>query len=80
MEALSGPGRVNILVGDGRSDFCVATRADLTFAKSALLHFCRVEKIPHIAHSAFGDIVHWLKKQGGQRVESHDKGRLSVVA
>jgi len=80
MEALSGPGRVNILVGDGRSDFCVATRADLTFAKSALLDFCRVEKIPHIAHSAFGDIVRWLKKQGGPRVESHDKGRLSVAA
>jgi 2-hydroxy-3-keto-5-methylthiopentenyl-1-phosphate phosphatase len=80
MEELSGPGRVNILVGDGRSDFCVATRADLTFAKSALLDFCRIEKIPHIEHSEFGDIVDWLRNQPGQRVVSRDKGRLSVVA
>ena len=80
MEALSGPGRINILVGDGRSDFCVATRAELTFAKSALLDFCRVEKIPHIAHSEFGEIVDWLRNQPRQRVVPRNKGCLSVVA
>ncbi len=73
MEELSGPGRVNILVGDGRSDFCVASRADLTFAKSALLDFCRVEKIPHRQHNAFGEIVDWLRNQRGQGVASHDE-------
>lgn len=80
MEELSGPGRVNILVGDGRSDFCVATRADLTFAKSALLDFCRAEKIPHIEHSEFEDVVDWLRNQEGQRVTSRDKALPSVVA
>ena len=80
MEELSGPGRVNILVGDGRSDFCVATRADLTFAKSALLDFCRAEKIPHIEHSKFEDVVDWLRNQEGQRVTSRDKALPSVVA
>jgi len=63
MEKLSSPLNINILVGDGRSDFCIAHKADLTFAKSALLEFCRVEKIPHIEHSEFRDVMEWLKNQ-----------------
>ena len=66
MEELSSPEGTNILVGDGRSDFCVARKADLTFAKSDLLDFCRVEKIPHIEHREFGDIMVWLRNQIGQ--------------
>jgi 2-hydroxy-3-keto-5-methylthiopentenyl-1-phosphate phosphatase len=66
MAGLSHPESLNILVGDGRSDFCIATRADLTFAKSALLDFCRDEKIPHIEHREFGDIVRWLRNQRRQ--------------
>jgi 2,3-diketo-5-methylthio-1-phosphopentane phosphatase len=66
MEELSIPGDVKILVGDGRSDFCLAGKADLTFAKSDLLDFCRVEKIFHIEHREFGNIIAWLKNQIGQ--------------
>jgi 2,3-diketo-5-methylthio-1-phosphopentane phosphatase len=66
MEELSLPQGINILVGDGRSDFCVARKADLTFAKSALLDFCRVEKIPHIEHREFRDVIEWLGNQTGQ--------------
>jgi 2-hydroxy-3-keto-5-methylthiopentenyl-1-phosphate phosphatase len=66
MEELSSPSSINILVGDGRSDFCIAEKADLTFAKSELLDFCRVEKIPHIDHGEFGDIIKWLGSQRGQ--------------
>jgi 2-hydroxy-3-keto-5-methylthiopentenyl-1-phosphate phosphatase len=66
MEELSGPDKINILVGDGRSDFCIAAKADLTFAKSALLDFCRSEKIPHIEYREFGDITGWLRNQTGQ--------------
>lgn len=66
MEELSNPLSINILVGDGRSDFCIAHKADLTFAKSALLGFCRVEKISHIKHREFKDITEWLKNQIGQ--------------
>lgn len=80
MKELSRPGRVNILVGDGRSDFCVATRADLTFAKSALLDFCRTEKIPHREHRTFGEIVGWLRNLRGQRVASYHKALPSVAA
>jgi len=67
MEEHATPGGINILVGDGRSDFCIARKADLTFAKSALLEFCRAEKIPHIEHREFGDIIEWLGKQTGPR-------------
>jgi 2-hydroxy-3-keto-5-methylthiopentenyl-1-phosphate phosphatase len=66
MEELSSPEGTNILVGDGRSDFCIAGKADLTFAKSDLLDFCRVEKIPHGEHREFGDIIAWLRNQIGQ--------------
>ncbi len=66
MEELSSPEGINILVGDGRSDFCIARKATLTFAKSSLLDFCRTEKIPHMEHREFGDITEWLKDQMGQ--------------
>jgi 2-hydroxy-3-keto-5-methylthiopentenyl-1-phosphate phosphatase len=66
MEELSSPSSINLLVGDGRSDFCIARRADLTFAKSDLLDFCRIEKIPHIDHGGFGDIIKWLENKRGQ--------------
>jgi 2-hydroxy-3-keto-5-methylthiopentenyl-1-phosphate phosphatase len=66
MEELSSPSSINILVGDGRSDFCIARKADLTFAKSDLIDFCRVKKIPYIDHTEFGDIIEWLENQMGQ--------------
>ena len=50
-----------LLVGDGASDFCAATRADLTFAKSRLLDHCAVLGIPHRPiRDFFGDaLVAW---------------------
>jgi 2-hydroxy-3-keto-5-methylthiopentenyl-1-phosphate phosphatase len=66
MKELSNPLGFNILVGDGRSDFCIAGKADLTFAKSALLNYCRSEKILHIEHREFRDITGWLRNQAGQ--------------
>jgi 2-hydroxy-3-keto-5-methylthiopentenyl-1-phosphate phosphatase len=46
------PRQLRIVVGDGRSDFCVAGRADLVLAKGALVHHCRAASLPY---SAFGD-------------------------
>jgi 2-hydroxy-3-keto-5-methylthiopentenyl-1-phosphate phosphatase len=66
MEGLSSPEGINILVGDGRSDFCVAAKANLTFAKSTLLQFCRDEKISYIEHREFKDIREWLMNQKEQ--------------
>jgi 2,3-diketo-5-methylthio-1-phosphopentane phosphatase len=65
MERLSGRGDMRILVGDGRSDFCPAGKADLTFAKSELLDFCKAEEVRHISYREFGDVLEWLEDQLG---------------
>jgi 2,3-diketo-5-methylthio-1-phosphopentane phosphatase len=36
-----------LLVGDGRSDFCAAHRADHVFAKGRLRDYCAAEGLPH---------------------------------
>lgn len=46
-----------VLVGDGRSDFCLARRADLVLAKGSLATFCAEEALPHIAISSFADAL-----------------------
>ena len=54
--SLSAPaGTFTVVVGDGRSDVCVADRADFVFAKalpggpSTLLKHCREKELPHLA-------------------------------
>ncbi len=43
-----------LLIGDGRSDFCLAEAADFVFAKDKLLSYC----LKHdIAHAAFKDFA-----------------------
>jgi 2-hydroxy-3-keto-5-methylthiopentenyl-1-phosphate phosphatase len=46
-----------VLVGDGRSDFCVATEAKWVLAKGALARHCRQEGIPHSRIEGFADAV-----------------------
>ena len=47
------PGTKVLMVGDGASDFCVARRADLTFASKRLLDFCLDNDIAHRAVANF---------------------------
>ncbi|MEN5084397.1 HAD-IB family phosphatase [Bosea sp. TWI1241] len=49
------PRPLTLLVGDGRSDFCVAGEADLVFAKGALATHCRQAGIAHHAITDFAD-------------------------
>ena len=49
------PRPLTLLVGDGRSDFCVAREADLVFAKGALATHCRQAGIAHHAITDFAD-------------------------
>ena len=62
------PTELNILVGDGRSDFCLAGRADLVLAKSSLLKHCRNTGLPHIAFENFNEatklLAGWLEERG----------------
>ncbi len=58
---------LRVVIGDGRSDWCGATRAEWLFAKSQLLVHCRAQGI---ACSAFEDfdavrlaLTNWLEKK-----------------
>lgn len=55
--------RFSVLIGDGRSDVCVAGRVDLALAKdgpdgpSTLLRHCREAGVPHRAFRGFDEVV-----------------------
>ena len=53
--ATTALGKFRLLIGDGRSDFCVAQEADLVFAKGKLAEFCREENILHRPIASFRD-------------------------
>lgn len=46
-----------ILIGDGRSDFCLAERADYVFAKKSLIEHCTSKKIHHHPFDEFSQII-----------------------
>lgn len=59
---LSGPGGGPVvLIGDGKSDACLAGSADLVFAKSRLLDHCREQGIAHVPFSTFADVLAVVK-------------------
>ena len=49
-----------LLIGDGLSDVCLASRADFVFAKDRLLEHCRRKSIPHLPFSTFADVERQL--------------------
>lgn len=54
-----GPHRTQtrrIVIGDGQSDFCWAAFADVVFAKSKLLAYCRSNHIPSVEFDNFGTV------------------------
>ena len=50
---MAGP---TVYVGDGRSDFCVATRPDILFATARLEAFCGERVIPFLPFDSFADV------------------------
>jgi 2,3-diketo-5-methylthio-1-phosphopentane phosphatase len=68
------PREVGILVGDGRSDFCLAGRVDLVLAKNTLLQHCRSAGLPHIAFDDFDHatalLAHWLEERVAASTDS----------
>ena len=49
-----------LMIGDGRSDFCVAGSADLVFAKGSLITHCFDKCLPHVPISGFDDAVRMI--------------------
>jgi 2-hydroxy-3-keto-5-methylthiopentenyl-1-phosphate phosphatase len=66
---------LSVVVGDGRSDFCVAAHADLVLAKDALREHCRIAELAHFAFADFREatalFVRWLEGHGGVS-EAHE--------
>jgi len=60
VDAASGS---RVYVGDGRSDFCVAKKPDLVFAKGNLAEFCQRENIAFIPYRQFADVAQTLKER-----------------
>jgi len=62
------PRVLTIMIGDGRSDFCIAGRADLVLAKGSLLEHCRANDLPHCGFETFEEAVallaRWLDARG----------------
>ena len=49
-----------LFVGDGESDFCVASKVDLVFAKNHLIEHCRGAGIPYRPITGFADALDLL--------------------
>lgn len=46
-----------VVVGDGRSDFCVAERADFVIAKNSLIGHCEAKGLDHLPIQGFSDAL-----------------------
>ena len=59
--------RPTIVIGDGRSDFCMAERADFVIAKSRLAEHCRIRGIRHAPfvdfHQVIDQLAAWHSRQ-----------------
>lgn len=53
----AGRGLFTVLIGDGRSDRCVARSVDYVFAKDSLQRYCQAEGIAHTPFVSFSDVL-----------------------
>jgi 2-hydroxy-3-keto-5-methylthiopentenyl-1-phosphate phosphatase len=53
----AGRGLTTVLIGDGRSDQCVAHQADFVFAKGSLITYCLTNGIPYTPFQSFADVL-----------------------
>ena len=68
LESYRGRGYSIIFVGDGVSDFCPASRADLVFARSHLASQCHEAGIPYLEFEGFQNILDHLQRTAGGEV------------
>src|SRR4029078_12914373 len=48
---------LRVVVGDGRSDFCMSTKADYVIAKGTLADYCRSRGQAHATFTDFDDVT-----------------------
>lgn len=61
-EVDAGRGLSTVLIGDGRSDRCLARSANHVFAKGGLRKFCEDENITHTPFDSFDDVLAVVRK------------------
>jgi 2-hydroxy-3-keto-5-methylthiopentenyl-1-phosphate phosphatase len=61
VEAAVGEGKMIIYVGDGLSDKCAASKADVVFAKGELATYCEREGIPHRVFSGLNEVADFIR-------------------
>jgi 2,3-diketo-5-methylthio-1-phosphopentane phosphatase len=66
----AGRGLTTILIGDGRSDLCIARSAGYVFAKGSLRRFCEEEGIIHTPFETFHDVLAVVRGWTGGRFPS----------
>ncbi|MEO8216947.1 MAG: MtnX-like HAD-IB family phosphatase [Acidobacteriota bacterium] len=66
----AGRGLPTVLIGDGRSDFCIARCADYVFAKGTLRTFCEAESINHSPFDTFDDVLTVVRGWKAQRFQA----------
>jgi len=56
-----------VVIGDGRSDFCMSESADYVIAKGALAAFCRSRQLAHASFETFDEVrahfMRWLDRE-----------------
>jgi len=55
-----------IYIGDGTTDRCPGSRADLLFAKDGLAKWCERKKLAHVPWEDFDEIREWLRGLAGE--------------
>jgi 2-hydroxy-3-keto-5-methylthiopentenyl-1-phosphate phosphatase len=50
-----------VLIGDGKSDACIAAMADIVFAKGSLISHCEKNQIKHYRFQTFADVLNIIK-------------------
>jgi len=60
----------SIMVGDGRSDFCLAEKCTFVLAKGALAAHCRKRQLPHAEIADFADarraLAQWFRRHAAR--------------
>lgn len=64
------PPSLVILIGDGRSDFCLAQKVHFTFAKDKLAQFCQNNHLAYHPIHTFDDVVSYLEREMSNQISA----------
>lgn len=62
-----------VLVGDGKSDACLAKHADIVFAKGSLIDYCQRHEIVHTPFATFADVLAVVRDWPAEILEAPER-------